>query len=31
MGGMNKYKGVEAADIAKAMVNSANQINEKSK
>ncbi len=31
MGGMNKYKGIEAADIAKAMVNSAGQLNEKVK
>lgn len=31
MGGMNKYKGIEAADIAKAMVNSANQLNQKVK
>jgi len=31
MGGMNKYKGIEASDIAKAMVNSANQLNEKVK
>ncbi|MBF4483956.1 oxidoreductase [Flavobacterium sp. CSZ] len=31
MGGMNKYKGIEAADIAKAMVNSAKQLDEKVK
>ena len=31
MGGMSKYKGIEAADIDKAMVDSANQLNEKSK
>ncbi|MCC9062817.1 oxidoreductase [Flavobacterium piscisymbiosum] len=31
MGGMNKYKGIEAAHIAKAMVNSASQLNEKVK
>ncbi|MFQ6603351.1 NAD(P)H-binding protein [Flavobacterium sp. C3NV] len=31
MGRMNKYKGIEAANIAKAMVNSANQLNEKVK
>jgi uncharacterized protein YbjT (DUF2867 family) len=31
MGGMNKYKGIEAADIAKTMVNSAKQLNEKVK
>jgi len=30
-GGMSKYKGIEAADIAKAMVNSAGQLNEKVK
>lgn len=31
MGGLSKYKGIEASDIAKAMVNSANQLNEKVK
>jgi len=31
MGGMSKYKGIEAANIAKAMVNSANQLKEKVK
>lgn len=31
VGGMNKYKGIEASDIAKAMVKSANQLNEKVK
>jgi uncharacterized protein YbjT (DUF2867 family) len=31
MGGMSKYKGIEARDIAKSMVNSAKQLNEKVK
>jgi len=31
MGRINKYKGIEAADIAKAMINSASQLNEKVK
>ncbi|MFH6955779.1 oxidoreductase [Flavobacterium aquidurense] len=31
VGGMNKYKGIEASDIAKAMVSSADQLNEKVK
>ena len=31
VGGMNKYKGIEAGDIAKAMVSSADQLNEKVK
>lgn len=31
MGGLSKYKGIEASDIAKAMVNSANRLNEKVK
>lgn len=31
VGGMNKYKGIEASDIAKAMVKSADQLNEKVK
>ncbi|KQB38561.1 oxidoreductase [Flavobacterium aquidurense] len=31
IGGINKYKGIEASDIAKAMVNSANTLNEKVK
>jgi len=31
IGGMNKYKGIKASDIAKAMVNSANQLNDKVK
>jgi len=31
MGGMNKYKGIEAVNIAKAMVNSASQLNQKVK
>ena len=31
VGGLSKYKGIEATDIAKAMVNSANALNEKVK
>ena len=31
LGSLSKYKGIEAADIAKAMVNSANALNEKVK
>ncbi|MFH7016510.1 oxidoreductase [Flavobacterium sp. FlaQc-47] len=31
MGGLSKYKGIEARDIAKSMVNSAKQLNEKVK
>jgi len=31
VGGLSKYKGIEATDIAKAMVNSANALNEKIK
>lgn len=31
VGGINKYKGIEASDIAKAMVKSANALNEKVK
>lgn len=31
VGGMNKYKGIEASDIAKAMVKSADQLSEKVK
>ncbi|MFZ0596640.1 MAG: oxidoreductase, partial [Flavobacterium sp.] len=31
MGGMSKYKGIEARDIAKSMVNSAKEFNEKVK
>jgi len=31
VGGLSKYRGIEAADIAKAMVNSANALNEKVK
>jgi hypothetical protein len=31
VGNLNKYKGIEARDIANAMVNAANQLNEKIK
>ena len=31
VGGLSKYKGIEATDIAKAMINSANALNEKVK
>ncbi|MCV9930024.1 oxidoreductase [Flavobacterium sp. LS1R49] len=31
MGGLSKYKGIEASDIAKAMINAANKLNEKVK